>query len=97
MCPQCMNEIYKTTNQNNTVTRNSSLKLLQLLLKLFQRTKGVSQKCLSYLRSYIWNGLPDDIKLSNKVNTFKHKVKYSSYYIPMLLTLLLFLSLNSKL
>ena len=70
MCPQYMNEIYQTTNQNNTVTRNSSLKLFQPL-----RTKALSQKCLSYLGPFIWNGLPDDVKLSNNVNTFKHKVK----------------------
>ena len=70
MCPQYMNEIYRTTNQNNTVTRNSSLKLFQPL-----RTKALSQKCLSYLGPFIWNGLPDDVKLSNNVNTFKHKVK----------------------
>ena len=70
MCPQYRNEIYKITNQNNTVTRNSSLKLFQPL-----RTKALSQKCLSYLGLFIWNGLPDDVKLSNKVNTFKHKVK----------------------
>ena len=29
MFPQYINEIYTTTNQNNTVTRNSSLKLSQ--------------------------------------------------------------------
>ena len=52
--PQYMNEIYTTTNENNTVTRNS-LKLLQLL-----RTKALSQKCLSYLGRFIWNGFPDD-------------------------------------
>ena len=63
-----MNEIYTTTSQNNTVTRNS-LKLLQPL-----RTKALSQKCLSYLGPFIWNGLPDDVKLSNNVNTFKHKI-----------------------
>ena len=46
-------------------------------LKLFQplRTKGLSQKCLSYLGHSIWNGLPDDVKLSNNVNMFKYKVK----------------------
>ena len=38
MCPQYMNEIYETTNQNNTVTRHSSLKLFQLL-----RPKALSQ------------------------------------------------------
>ena len=65
-----MNEIYQTTNQNNTVTRNSSLKFFQPL-----RTKALSQKCLSYLGSFIWNGLADDIKLSDDINTFKHKVK----------------------
>ena len=60
-----MNEIYKTANQNNTITRNSSLKLFQPL-----RTKAVSWKCLSYLGPFIWNGLPDYGKLSNNVNTF---------------------------
>ena len=70
MCPQYMNKIYRKTNQNNTVTRNSSLKLFQPL-----RTKALSQKCLSCLGHFIWNGLPDDVKLSNNVNTFKHKVK----------------------
>ena len=53
-----MNEIYTKTNQNNTVTRNSSLKLFQRL-----RTEALRQKCLSYLGPYIWNGLPDDVKL----------------------------------
>ena len=70
MCPQYMNEIYQTTNQNNTVTRNSSLKLFQPL-----KTMALSQKCFSYLGPFIWNGLPDDVKLTNNVNTFKYKVK----------------------
>ena len=72
MRPQYVNEIYKNSNQNNTVTRNSSLKLFQPL-----KTKALSQKCLSYLGSFIWNGLSDDAKLSNNVNKFKHKVKKS--------------------
>ena len=29
----------------------------------------------SYLGLLIWNGLSDDVKLSNNVNKFKHKVK----------------------
>ena len=65
-----MNEIYKTITENNTITRNFSLKLFQPL-----RTKTLIQKCQSYLGLFIWNGLPDDIKLSNNVNMFKHKVK----------------------
>ena len=87
-CPQYMNGIYRTTNQNNAVTRNSSLKLIQPL-----RTKALSQKYLSYLGSFIWNDLPDDVKLSNT----NRNIEYSSYYIPMFLILLLLLFLSSKL
>ena len=65
-----MNKIYRTTNKNNTVIRKSSLKLFQPL-----RTKTLSQKCLSYLGPFIWNDLPDDVKMSNNVNAFKHKIK----------------------
>ena len=71
MCPHYMNENYKTANQNNTVTRNFSLQILQPL-----KTKALSQKCLYYLGPFIWNALPD-VKLSKNVNTFKHKVKKS--------------------
>ena len=70
MCPQYIHKIYRTTNQNNTVTRDSSLKLFQSL-----RTRTLSQKCLLYLGPFIWNGLPDHVKLSNNINTFKHEVK----------------------
>ena len=72
MCPQYMNKIEKT-NQNNTFTRNSSLKLFQP-----RRTKSFSQKCLSYLGPFIWNGLPEDVKLPNNVNTFKNNIKRAS-------------------
>ena len=48
MCSQYMNKIYKTSNQNNTATRNSSLKLFQPL-----SNKALSQKCLLYLGSFI--------------------------------------------
>ena len=69
---QYMNEIYKRSYQNNTVTRNYSVKCFQLL-----KTKPLTQKCLSYLGPLIWNGLPDDVELSHNVNTFKHKAKKS--------------------
>ena len=72
MCPQHTKEIHKPTNQNNNVTRDSSLKLFQPL-----RTKALSQKSLSYLGPFIWNNLPDDVKLSKNVNTFKQNLKKS--------------------
>ena len=64
-----MNEIYKTTNQNNTVNRNPILKFFRSL-----RTSTLTQKSLLYLGPLI---LPDDVKLSNNVNMLKHKVKKS--------------------
>ena len=66
MCLQYMNEIYKTSNQNNVVTRNCSLKHFQPL-----RTKSLIHKCLSYLGLFMWNGL-------SNVNAFKHKEKKAS-------------------
>ena len=30
---------------------------------------------MSYLWPFVWSGLPDDVKLSNNVSTFKLKVK----------------------
>ena len=67
MSPEYMNKIYKTSaDQNNAVTRNSSLKLFQPL-----RTKTLTQKCLSYLGPFIWNGLPDDAKLSNTRSSYQ--------------------------
>ena len=72
-----MNKIYRKSNQNNTVARSSSLKLFQPL-----RKKASTLKRLSYLGPFIWNGLPDDVKMSNNVNTLKHKIKRGSrhYY-----------------
>ena len=49
MCLQYMNEICKSSNQNNTVTRNSSLKLFQPL----RTNKALRQKCLLYLGSFV--------------------------------------------
>ena len=50
MCPQYMNEMCQTISQNNSVTRNSSLKLFQPL-----RTKALSQKCLSLLFGMVYH------------------------------------------
>ena len=73
MGPRYISGIYKTSNQNYTVTRNFFKKHFQPL-----RAKNLTQKCLSYLGPIIWNGLPDDIKLSSNVNTSKYQVKRAS-------------------
>ena len=47
MCPQYVNEIYTRTNQNDTVTRNSFIKLFQPL-----RTKAESEMFVVFRASY---------------------------------------------
>ena len=67
-----MNELYKTYNQNNTITTNSSLKGFQP-----PRTKTLTHKCVSYLACFYLEWFVRPLKLSLNVNTFKHKVKKS--------------------
>ena len=56
-----MNEIYKTSNQNNTVTRNPLSKLFQpprtKIKTKTKTTKTMTHKLLSYLGPLIWNGM----------------------------------------
>ena len=37
--------------------------------------KTLTLKCLSYLGPFIWNCFPNDVKLGNNENTFKHSHK----------------------
>ena len=57
----------------NTWTKFTEQPIKTILL--LEINKALSQKCLSYLGSFIWNDLPDDVKLSNNENTFKHQIK----------------------
>ena len=44
-------------------------------LKLQFRKSSAGQKCLSYMRPKIWNSLSSDLKSTNSINSFKHKIK----------------------
>ena len=68
--PTYMAEIYTPQTNNRISTRRSFLKLTQPS----RRTKQ-GQKCLSYIGPSIWNKLPDKIKDSKNLNSFKHKFK----------------------
>ena len=68
--PTYMAEIFNPISRNDIGTRNSFLKLTQLS----RRTKQ-GQNCLSFIGPSIWNKLPEIIKDSNNLNSFKHKVK----------------------
>ena len=68
--PSYMAEIYSPASKLNIGTRNSFLKLKQPS----RRTKQ-GQNCLSFIGPSTWNRLPTNIKDSNNVNSFKHKIK----------------------
>ena len=67
--PTYADEIFHPVDQSR-VTRRSKLKL-----NLPFRKSNTGQKCLSYLGPKIWNNLSSDLKSTNNVNSFKHKIK----------------------
>ena len=73
-CPSYMKEIYEPIGKISIKTRQSYKKLKHPFRKT---TRG--QKCISYIGPSIWNKLPDFIKESMNLNTFKHNFK--SYYL----------------
>ena len=67
--PAYMNDIFITDNTVR-VTRNSENRF-----KIPFRKTNMGQNSLSYLGPNLWNHLPNNLKLSNNRNTFKHKLK----------------------
>ena len=69
-CPLYLYELYKPSEQDQTNTRSSILKL-----KHPSRNTCSGQNTLSCLIPTIWKNLPTCLKLSNTLNSFKHGVK----------------------
>ena len=67
--PAYADEIFHPADQSR-VTRRSKFRL-----KVPFRKNNTGQKCLSYQGPKIWNSLPSDLKSTNNVNIFKHKIK----------------------
>ena len=65
-----MNHVFKLAGQHNTATRTSLFKLSQPLRKI-----NHGQKSISYVAPSVWNKLPDLLKTTDNVNTYKHRVK----------------------
>ena len=61
-----MNDAFKLAGQNTTATRTSSFKFSQPL-----RKANHGRKSLSYVAPSIWNKLPDFLKTTDNVNTYK--------------------------
>ena len=64
-----MNEVFKPVENMRINTRNSFL----------NRKTSTRQKGLSYIGPAIWNRIPEIIKKTRNLNTFKHKMKH--YYL----------------
>ena len=69
IAPAYSGEIFYPVNQGRA-TRRSKFKL-----EFPFRKSNAGQKSLSYLGPKIWNSLPSELKSSNNINTFKHKIK----------------------
>ena len=64
-----MNDVFKPTGQPNTTTRAPLLKLNQAL----RRTNN-GQNNISYIAPIILNNLPNSLKTTDNLNTYKHRV-----------------------
>ena len=62
-----MNDVYNPAGQPNTTTRASLLKLNQPL-----RGTNHGQKNISYIVPIIWNNLPNTLKTTDNLNTYKY-------------------------
>ena len=69
MAPAYADEMFQSADQSR-VTRRSKFKL-----NLPFRKSSAGQKCLSYMGPKIWNSLSSDLKSTNSINSFKHKIK----------------------
>ena len=69
-CPAYMSDIFNPSGTSRTGTRTSFLKLTQP-----SRRTNLGQRALSYQGPSIWNKLPDKVKQSCSVNSFKHNLK----------------------
>ena len=65
-----MNDVFKLADQNTATTRTSFFKSSQTL-----RKTNHGQKSFLYVAPSIWNKLPDFLKTTDDVNTYKHRVK----------------------
>ena len=68
--PLYMDDIFGPAELSNLSTRNS----FQRLKQPFRKTNQ-GQNCLSYMSPSVWNKLPQKVKNTKNLNTFKHNVK----------------------
>lgn len=70
LAPKHMHEIFTAADQTRIQTRASNQKLIHP-----HCNKVSGYKTISNLGPILWNKLPNQVKSSNNVNTFKHRIK----------------------
>ena len=62
-----LNEVFEFMSEGNISLRNN-------FLKLFRNT-NTSQKAISFIGPSFWNQIPETLKKTDNLNTFKHNLK----------------------
>ena len=70
LCPDFMKNVFPLPDFSERCTRKSSFKLMKPF-----RKSVYGQRALSFLGPSIWNNLPNSIKGTTSVNSFKHSIK----------------------
>ena len=68
--PYYLNEVFQFAPESNVSLRNSFLKLKRPF-----RNTNTGQKALSFIGPSFWNQIPETLKETDKLNTFKHNLK----------------------
>ena len=71
-----MNEVFRPAENTKIIMRNSCLKLNHPFRKTSSEQNG-----LSYIGHAIWNRIPEILKKTKNLNTFKFKLKHYSNYL----------------
>ena len=69
-CPHYLNEVFMKAPESSSSLRNSYQKLQQP----FRKT-NTGQNALSFIGPALWNKVPEKIKRTTNLNTFKHNLK----------------------
>ena len=69
-CRYCLNEVFEFAPEGNISLRNDFLKLKRPF-----RNTNTGQKTLSFIGPSFWNQIPETLKKTDNLNTFKHNLK----------------------
>ena len=69
-CPYYLNEVFKFAPKGNISLRNNFVKLKRPF-----RNINTGQKALSFIDPSFWNQIPETLKKTDNLNTFKHNLK----------------------